>query len=102
MDFSGPARETAQMSGGALLAVCTLPPVPVVNGYSLRVYNLLRELAREWRVTLVAPPGAVPGLAAHREVDLRGPGLTYPWRFDNAPLHQAVTQAVREQQFDRA
>ena len=90
------------MSGGALLAVCTLPAFPVTNGYALRVYNLLRELAREWQVTLVAPPGAVPGLAAHREVHLRGPGLTYPWRFDDAPLRAAVAQTLREQRFDRA
>ena len=37
-----------------LLAVATISPWPVFDGYALRVYHLLRYLARDWDVTLVA------------------------------------------------
>jgi glycosyltransferase involved in cell wall biosynthesis len=90
------------MEHPALLAICTLPAWPVANGYSLRVYNLLRELAAGWRITLVAPPGPVPGVAEHVEIGLSGPGLTYPWRFDDAPLRGAVERAVAARRFQRA
>ncbi len=43
-----------------LLAVAAAPVLPVTNGYALRVSNLVRELARDWRVILAAPPGDAP------------------------------------------
>ena len=76
-----------------LLAVCTLPPWPVRDGYSLRVANLVRELAAGWAITLVCPGDPPPGTARHVPVALHGAGLTYPWRFDPAPLHAALLSA---------
>ncbi|WP_376096031.1 glycosyltransferase family 4 protein [Roseomonas sp. CCTCC AB2023176] len=74
------------------------------NGYALRVHNLLQALAGRWRVTLVSPAGA-EGLGLegveHRPVDLRGPGLTYPWRFDGGGLAAAIGAAVRDVRPDR-
>ncbi len=83
-----------------LLAVCTLPPWPVRDGYSLRVFHLLRGLARSWSITLVAPAQAKLGplipetIARHIPVALEGHGLTYPWRFDPGPLREAVAEAT--------
>ena len=48
------------MAKPRLLAVATVPPSPVTNGYALRVYHLLVELAAEWEITLVAPPDTGP------------------------------------------
>lgn len=76
-----------------LLAVCTLPPWPVRDGYSLRVANLVRELAAGWDVTLACPGDPPPGTARHVPVTLDGFGLTYPWRFDPAPLRAALLAA---------
>jgi glycosyltransferase involved in cell wall biosynthesis len=85
-----------------LLAVCTLPPWPARDGYSLRVGNILRELAARWSIVLVSPEGEVPGLTEHIPVRLSGPGLTYPWRFDGAPLREALARAVARHRPDRA
>lgn len=89
----------------SLLAVCTLAPRPVRNGYSLRVFNLLRELAPHWSITLLAPDDGgrlAPGIADHVPLALQGHGLTYPWRFDNRPLGAAIDRLVRERRPDRA
>lgn len=77
-----------------LLAVCTQPPWPVRDGYGLRVANLLERLAASWRITLVAPLEAAPHGIACVPVRLEGTGLTYPWRFDNAPLRASVRTAL--------
>jgi len=77
-----------------LLAVCTQPPWPVRDGYALRVANLLEGLAAAWRITLVAPVEVAPPGIACVPVRLAGPGLTYPWRFDDAPLRAAVRAAL--------
>lgn len=90
---------------GALLAVCTLPPWPVRDGYSLRVFNLLRELAPRWSITLLAPDGGgrvALGIADHVPLALQGHGLAYPWRFDGRPLRAAIDGLVRERRPDRA
>jgi len=73
-----------------LLAVCTLPPWPIRDGYSLRVANLLPRLARQWEVTLLSPGEAPPGVARHVSLALSGTGVSYPWRFDNRPLAAAI------------
>ncbi len=88
-----------------LLAVCTLAPWPVRNGYSLRVFNLLRELAPHWSITLLAPDDGgrvAPGIADHVPLALQGQGLTYPWRFDGRTLRAAIDRLVRERRPDRA
>ncbi len=86
-----------------LFAVCTLPPWPIRDGYSLRVANLLRRLGRRWEVTLLAPGRAPPpGVARHVSLALDGPGLSYPWRFDNRPLTAALGAALPEARPDRA
>lgn len=81
----------------ALLAVCTLPPFPPRNGYSLRVSHLLRHLAHTWSITLVAPASdtpIAPEIATHIPVTLPPAGVTYPWRFDQTPLRAAVDRAA--------
>jgi glycosyltransferase involved in cell wall biosynthesis len=88
-----------------LLAVCTLPPWPVRNGYALRVANLLRHLAPRWSILLLAPPGAEaapPDLVEHVPLALHGAGVTYPWRFDPHGLRMALERLVRDRQPDRA
>ena len=85
----------------SLLAVCTVAPWPIRNGYSLRVGNILCALAPHWAITLVAP-AEVPGIAEYVPVRLDGPGLTLPWRFDQRPLAEAVDRAVRNNRPDRA
>jgi len=85
-----------------LLAVCTLPPWPIREGYSLRVANLLRRLARRWEVTLLAPGDPPPGVARHVRLALEGPGLSYPWRFDNRPLAAALAALLPDARPDRA
>jgi glycosyltransferase involved in cell wall biosynthesis len=77
----------------SLLAVCTLPPWPVRDGYALRVAGLVRGLAAGWRITLVCPGDPPPGVARHLPVALHGAGLAYPWRFDPAPLRAVLLRA---------
>ena len=85
-----------------LLAVCTLPPWPVRDGYSLRVSHLLEGLARRWEITLLAPGTIAPGVTEHVRLDLAGTGLSYPWRFDNGPLAAAIEHCVAAVRPDRA
>jgi glycosyltransferase involved in cell wall biosynthesis len=91
-----------------LLAVSTTAPWPVGDGYTLRVFNLLQELSRFWRIKLLAPPpaaGAAPfpeQVAEYVPLTLKGPGLAYPWRFDQAPLREAVADAVARFRPERA
>ncbi len=85
-----------------LLAVCTLPPWPIRDGYSLRVANLLARLGRRWEVTLLAPGETPPGVARHVALALGGPGLSYPWRFDNRPLLAALAALLPALRPDRA
>lgn len=44
----------------------------------------------------------MPGGIRHVPVALSGRGLTYPWRFDDAPLRMAVRAALREHRAARA
>ena len=88
----------------SLLAVCTLPPWPALNGYSLRVSHLLRHLAPRWSVTLIAPPSdpIATNIAHHVTLTPPAQGVTYPWRFDQTSLPATVDRAVRDHRPDRA
>ena len=65
----------------------------------MRVASLLRELARDWAITLIAPGGIAPGgIERPVAVDwipvaLTGAGLSYPWRFDARALLAARDSA---------
>lgn len=91
-----------------LLAVSTTPPWPVGDGYTLRVFNMLEELSRFWRITLLAPPPAPDAppfpaeVAEYVPLAIAGPGLAYPWRFDQKPLRDAVAEVVERIRPDRA
>jgi glycosyltransferase involved in cell wall biosynthesis len=97
-------RETDAAGLPRLLAVCTLPPLPALNGYSLRVSNLLRHLAPRWSITLIAPPSdAIATIVAHHmRLILPAHGVTYPWRFDQTALRATVDRAVGDHRPDRA
>ena len=88
----------------SLLAVCTLPPWPALNGYSLRVSHLLEHLAAQWSITLISPPidALPPAIAQHLPVTLPVGSVTYPWRFDQTSLRTALDRTVAETHFDRA
>lgn len=99
---SAATDPAAGAAAASLLAVCTQPPWPVRDGYGLRVANLLEQLAASWRITLVAPLKAAPHGIACVPVRLSGTGLTYPWRFDTAPLCAAVRAALAARPAARA
>ncbi len=92
----------------SLLGICTLPPWPVRDGYSLRVFHLLRQLARSWTITLIAPEQTplddlIPAVVAeHIPVRIEGRGLTYPWRFEQTALRAAFDGAIARHRPDRA
>lgn len=96
------------MNERSLLGICTLPPWPVRDGYALRVFHILRELARNWTITLIAPEQArldalVPGvIAEHVPVRIEGRGVTYPWRFEQTALREALDGALARRRPDRA
>jgi polysaccharide biosynthesis protein PslH len=96
--------DPAETSLPSLLAVCTLPPWPALNGYSLRVSHLLQHLAPHWSITLVAPPSdaPLPTIAHHVPLNLPTSGVTYPWRFDQTTLRATVDRTIRESRPDRA
>lgn len=88
----------------SLLAVCTLPPWPPLNGYSLRVSHLLQYLASRWSITLIAPPSDAipPSIAHHVSLSLPTSGVTYPWRFDQTILRATVDRVLSDNRPDRA
>lgn len=91
-----------------LLAVCTVAPWPITNGYSLRVYHILKQLSATWQIKLIAPSSEKDSdnfpaeIAEHIPINLRGQGLSYPWRFDQESLRTAVHCAVLKYSPDRA
>ena len=88
----------------SLLAVCTLPPWPTLNGYSLRVSHLLEHLSAQWPITLIAPPldAVPPAIVRHVPISLPASGVTYPWRFDQTGLRATLDRIVAETRIDRA
>lgn len=90
-----------------LLAVASFPPFPVVDGLTLRVCALLRELAADWQISLVAPPGkesgsqsfdsaeAAPSVARFTRVQLEGGHTYWPYQYDPGPLVKAVGREIR-------
>jgi glycosyltransferase involved in cell wall biosynthesis len=87
------------MGKAILLAVSTLPPWPITNGYAIRVFHLLRELAAQWHIVLIAPPATLPATLADLLLDyipasIAGRWASHPSQFDTAPLVRAASQAV--------
>lgn len=73
-----------------LLAAACMAPYPLFNGYAVRVHNLLKHLARQWRITLVSPAGKEPWpLADRMEAWHRMPG-------DGTTAEAALTKATIE------
>lgn len=95
------AHAVGTLTRRRLLAVCPVPLWPVTNGYALRVTHLLRELATEWEIHLVAATspatedrtGDLP-LATCTPVELGGRVVTMPWQFDAERLRAAVRQVA--------
>ena len=88
----------------SLLAICTVPPWPALNGYSLRVSHLLDALADRWAITLISPSSGELSsrILRHVPATLHGRGFTYPWRFDQTALRAALDRAIQEHRPDRA
>src|SRR5689334_4607142 len=86
-----------------LLAVVTIPPLPLDNGFSLRVANLLAELGRHWEITLVAPEPpegryqqVLAGVSRLETVRLVGRMFYSPSQYDSRPLQKRVDELVAE------
>lgn len=83
-----------------LLAVATRSPWPVMDGYTVRAFNLLAQLSATWTIKLIAPlppAGSEPfpsWVAEYLPIELHGKGLTYAWRFSQEPLRAAIHDAV--------
>ena len=82
-----------------LLAVATMPAWPISNGYALRVYHVLRELAAHWRIVLIAPTAILPAaladvLSDYLPVSFKGRWGSLPSQFDTGPFQQAAEHAV--------
>ena len=77
-----------------LLAVAGMPVLPVNNGYSLRVANVLRALSADWRIVLAAPLGGT----TPEQVAQLGVGVVIPlpqFRGWEAPLAREEREAVQ-------
>ena len=91
-----------------LLAVCTTAPWPVANGYTLRVFHQLQQLSAKWQIKLIAPRPAKgidmfpADIAEYIPVDLQGPGVLHPWRFDQTELRATVNAAILKHSPNRA
>ena len=93
------------VSKARLLAVPPVPLWPDTNGYTLRVTNLLRELAAWWDIILVAassPPEedrtSTLGVTAYVPVKTRGNIATMPWQLETEALSREAVRAVQARQ----
>jgi glycosyltransferase involved in cell wall biosynthesis len=87
------------MSHPVLLAVATVPPWPISNGYALRVFYLLKELAVDWRIVLISPGVVLPAslrdlLSDYIPVPFTGRWGSLPSQFDTAPFQQAADRVL--------
>ena len=93
----------------SLLAVAALPVWQMRDGFSLRVANLLRGLAREWRVTLIAPldeaaPADPAALGLERLVPVSPEAARHSprWEVDAEAFRKAVDAALADGRPDAA
>ena len=72
------------------------------------VFHQLQRLSANWQIKLIAPPPAEgidmfpADIAEYVPVDLHGPGVLYPWRFDQTELRAIVKAAILKHSPDRA
>jgi glycosyltransferase involved in cell wall biosynthesis len=85
-----------------LLIVSTVAVWPADNGFSLRAAALLPELASDWRITLLAPPGdhdvVVPrewGLEASEPLQMNARWTYLPTQYDTSSVLRAAHDVVR-------
>ena len=93
--MTGPGNQTGKRP--SVLAVASMPVWHARDGFSLRTTNLLRGLAQEWRITLVAPQGGsepeeLAELGLERFVSVRPEAARSSprWEVDEPPFRQAV------------
>jgi len=93
----------------SILAVAAMPVWQMRDGFSLRVANLLRGLAREWRVTLVAPRDetvpddpATLGLERFVPVSAKAARSSPRWEVDEEAFRKAVDTALADGRPDAA
>lgn len=94
----------------SLLAVACMPVWHRRDGFSLRAANLLRGLAEEWRITLVAPRGGEGGpeepgeLGVERFVALSPDAARSSprWEVDERPFRAAVDAVLANGRRDAA
>lgn len=97
-----PTLTSPNLTGATIVAVCPAPLWPQSNGYALRVGNLLTELTKSWRITLVGQPSppdqdrmAELDLAEFVPVDLGARIATMPWQLDTATLRATALDVIR-------
>lgn len=86
-----------------LLAASAIPPWPPANGYSLRAGNFLKQLARNWRVTVVSPAGesdqpGPDGIQWHRLEHLPTT-VALPWNARRSLLTESLLSLVRKKRY---
>ncbi|HEY6947256.1 MAG TPA: glycosyltransferase family 4 protein [Gemmatimonadales bacterium] len=103
------ARGNGSAGRPSLLAVAALPVWQMRDGFSLRVANLLRGLAREWRVTLIAPldeavPADPAALGLERLVPVSPEAARHSprWDVDAEAFRKAVDAALADARPDAA
>lgn len=107
-EILGARRPTLKADAGVvrdhLVAVVTVPPFPVDNGFSLRVANVLRELGRRWSITLLTPPARagypyptpIPGVDRLELGALDGNQTFESWRNANQEFRLHMDKLVKE------
>lgn len=92
-----------------VLAVSALPPWPLHNGYRLRVWELLRELAPRFPVALLAPPPEASvdlfhelGISHYSPLPVQDEQVSYvaTGRRAEADVRESLAAAVAEQRPD--
>lgn len=97
-------RGSIQVTRPTLLAVSAYEPWPILNGYVLRVANLIDVLVKSWDIVLITPhaAGAAEWTVGGRLRDWRAPELTKRglalglFREDRDRLVDETQEAVRE------
>lgn len=97
------SQDPASIARPTLLAVATIHPLPIINGFTLRVANMLRELGATWAITLVIPEPdeaqrpfttSIPGVERLVTVPMVGRMKYLPTQYDVGPLQRRIDELL--------